>query len=224
MSPAVTSQKVRGTYSSPRQEERQKRILEVARRELAAVGYDEITMQRLAEAAEVSTKTLYNLYGSKDELLLSSVENLLQQLQEASSSRGGREGVEALMALCEVSAQQVVATPHYSEVLAKALFGADKEHRLTRILLGDTLQQAEQAFAASQQQGEIDAEADVKALAKLFTAHQWGLILAWDKGLIPLADYPEVALRSQLTTILPVCQGRLRKWLIAKAASANIPL
>ncbi len=168
MATGTTKQRIRRPYSSPRQEARQQRILEVAREEITKFGYDAITMQNLAEEAGVSTKTLYNLYGSKDELLLSAVEGLMEELREHSMLLNARDGVEYLMATCEVSAQHLVDAPHYSEVLARALFQAEKNHRLTQALLGRIRRQAEKAFAISQQQGEIDPEVDPKALADLF--------------------------------------------------------
>ena len=41
-----------------------------AREELTEKGYDGVTMEALAERAGVVKKTLYNLYGSKDDLLM----------------------------------------------------------------------------------------------------------------------------------------------------------
>lgn len=187
------------------------------------MGYDAFTMKRLAEAADVSTKTLYNLYGSRDELLVAAIEELLEELQENAKIQSAREGVERLMALCEVSAQQVVSTPQYSEVLARALLHAEKDHRLSKLLLGDTYQRAEEAFLISQKCGEITPDANIKSLAKIFTSHQWGLILTWSKGLISLEEFPQIALQSQLTTVLPVSRGKLKKILKTMAKDANIP-
>ena len=215
--------KSRGSYSSPRQEARQQHILRVAREEIAALGYDATTMQGLAEAAAVSKKTLYNLYGSKDELLLAAVENLLEEMRQRSSQIGARAGVESLMAVCEASTQFIVDHPGYAGVMAKTFFQLHEEHRLARLLVGDTRRQAEEAFTCSQQAGEIDSETDTTTLAELFTAHQWGLILAWSKGLIPLDQFSTVTLRSQITTLLPVSRGALKDWLQARAKAKNIP-
>ena len=53
--------------------ERRKRILNAAREFVARVGYDNVTMKGLAEAAGVTAPTLYNTFGSKDELLYEAV-------------------------------------------------------------------------------------------------------------------------------------------------------
>ena len=57
----------RKAYNSPRQIERQQRILATARREISRVGYEGLTMRGLAGASGVALKTLYNLNSSKDE-------------------------------------------------------------------------------------------------------------------------------------------------------------
>lgn len=224
MSTNTTKLKTRRTYSSPRQEERQRRILAVTREEIATVGYDAITMQGLADAAQVSTKTLYNLYGSKDKLLLASVEDLLAEIQEESTQQGAKAGVEMLLAQSEVSARRVLEAPNYSEVMARALFLSNKGDRLSNVLLERYCRQTEEAFEKSRQQGEMDPEADLASLASIFTAHQWGLVLSWSKGVILSEQFTQLTLRSQLTTIYPVSRGRLKKWLKTKAIANQIPL
>ena len=201
----------RGPYSSPRQEERQRRILEATRREIAALGYDAITMQGLAAASEVSTKTLYNLYGSKDELLLTAVEDLLQQIQQHPDLTGAAPGLSSLLAFFDVTNNQIVATPHYAEVMAKTLFQAERDHRLTRILLGDTRNFATQALAISIERGEVHPDIDSIAIGKILMANEWGAILMWSKGLLPLQQFSRRALESRLMTLLPVCRGRMKQ-------------
>ena len=49
--------------------ERRERILIAARKLVGEGGYDGLTMRDLARAARVSVPTLYNLFGSKDQLV-----------------------------------------------------------------------------------------------------------------------------------------------------------
>ena len=62
-------------YQSARQLKRQANILYMTRKLASEVGYDGLTMRGLAEKAEVSPKTLYNLFSSKDELLAAALED-----------------------------------------------------------------------------------------------------------------------------------------------------
>src|SRR5688500_16786813 len=55
-------------------QERRTRILEAARTLVTKHGYDGLTMRDLAAAARVSVPTLYNLFGSKDAILVTELE------------------------------------------------------------------------------------------------------------------------------------------------------
>ena len=46
-----------------------RRILDAARSLVEAGGLDELSMRRLAQEADVSVRTIYNLFGDKDGLL-----------------------------------------------------------------------------------------------------------------------------------------------------------
>ena len=62
--------KVRGRYASPAQAERRKRILRETLKLLASESPSDISMAQIAELSDVSTKTLYNLFKSRNGLLL----------------------------------------------------------------------------------------------------------------------------------------------------------
>ena len=207
MSPVSAERKPRGPYASPRQEARQRRILESTRQEITRVGYDALTMQQLAKAGDVSTKTLYNLFGSKDELLLAAVADLLGNLEQHPSMQAAGAGVPALLAFTELVGEQILETPRYAEVMARALFHAEQGHRLIEILLGNTVRVAENALVDARSHGQVDPELDVGGCARVLAAHQWGVVLLWAKGLIPLEEYRRLARNSQICSLLPICRG-----------------
>ena len=62
--------KVRGSYASPAQAERRTRILRETLKLLASESPSDISMAQIAELSDVSTKTLYNLFKSRNGLLL----------------------------------------------------------------------------------------------------------------------------------------------------------
>ncbi len=215
MSAQPATRPQRGPYSSPRQEARQRRILEVAREEISLAGYDAITMQGLAQAAEVSTKTLYNLYGTKDELLLAAVADLLGNLEQQESVMGAEPGIPMLLAFNASTAAQIVDTPQYAEVMARALFQAPVGHKLVDVLLGGAVRFAAGALRAEQTAGGFAAEIDIDALADMLVAYQWGMVLMWSKGLVPIEDIGPRSGESQLMTLLPLCTPERRRALEA---------
>lgn len=209
----------RGPYSSPRQEQRRRRILATVRAEITAAGYDALTMAQLAQASEVSTKTLYNLYGSKDELLLSAVADLLGNLEQQPQVLAAEPGLPSLLAFTDVVCDQVVAMPRYAEVMARSLFQADRDHRLVDVLLRNTQRVTLQALQAARESDQLAGNPDLQVLANLLAAHQWGMVLLWSKNLVPLAEFKFQALQSQLLSLIPVSKGRQQKVLLSRLAT-----
>lgn len=205
---------VRGPYSSPRQEARQRRILEVARREISSSGYDAITMQALAQAAGVSTKTLYNLYGTRDELLLAAVADLLGNLEQLPSVDAAQPGIPRLLAFTDAAFSQIVETPRYAEVMARSLFQAAPGHNLVDILLGSTLRVSRSALEVESEAGALAGSVNVDTLAVSLAAGQWGLVLLWSKGLVALDEMRERARDSLRMTLLPLCKPARRRELV----------
>ena len=64
---------------TPNQQARRARILEAARALVAEHGYDGMIMRDVATAAHVSPTTLYNLYNTKDELLLEALRDAVAE-------------------------------------------------------------------------------------------------------------------------------------------------
>jgi AcrR family transcriptional regulator len=211
VTPETARRAARGSYSSPRQEARQRRILEVARHEISTAGYDAITMQALALAAGVSNKTLYNLYGTKDQLLLAAVSDLLGNLEHHATVEAAEPGIPQLLAFTDVVFQQIVDTPRYAEVMARSLYQAPAGHKLVDVLLGGTVRVSERALDAEQEAGGFLATVDTGALASILAAHQWGLVLLWSKDLVTLDDIGRRARDSQRMTLLPLCTPDRRR-------------
>ena len=76
---------------TPRQEIRREKILSAARKLVASQGYEGMVMSDLAVIAGVSPTTLYNLFNTKDELLLEALRGLIVKNYErvGKVQRGG---------------------------------------------------------------------------------------------------------------------------------------
>src|SRR6185369_17952402 len=60
-------------------------------------GYDETTLAEIADAAGVSTRTIFAYFGSKEDILFASLQTMCDTVVEAVTERP--EGVDALTAL-----------------------------------------------------------------------------------------------------------------------------
>lgn len=201
----------RAIYSSPRQQERQQRILAVVREQISAVGYEALNIRDLAAASGVALKTLYNLYGSKDELLLTAVAELLDDVQRLEQVASAEPGIPRYLAHTEAVARQIVATPAYADTMARTLFQAGREHRLVDVLLGNTVRLAKENLYHAQVQGELIENLNLEESAQVLAGHQWSMVLLWNKGLIALESLPSAIRRSALQSLITLCRGGRRE-------------
>ncbi len=207
---AKTAQARRTIYSSPRQQERQQRILTVVREQITAVGYDGINVRDVAAASGVALKTLYNLYGSKDELLLAAVAELLNDVRQLEYVAGAEPGIPRLLGHTEAIATQIVETPAYADTMARTLFQAGRNHRLIDVLLGSSVRLVSENLQYAMSKGDLIETLDLKESAQVLAGHQWSIVLLWSKGLIALDSIPGAMLRSSLMSLIPLCRGARR--------------
>jgi AcrR family transcriptional regulator len=64
-------------------------------------GFDEVKVSEIAEACEVSEKTIYNYFPTKESLLFDREEDMAAMIHDALSSRDGRALTEAALAMVE---------------------------------------------------------------------------------------------------------------------------
>jgi AcrR family transcriptional regulator len=74
---------------------RREQILDAARRLIRATGGTDFPMRRLAEEAEVSLVTPYNLFGSKSGVLYALLSDSLERLDHAVDVRPSAKPVDA---------------------------------------------------------------------------------------------------------------------------------
>ncbi len=203
----------RKAYNSPRQIERQQRILATARREISRLGYEGLTMRGLAESSGVALKTLYNLYSSKDELLFAAVGDLLQDLQAMPEVADAEAGLPRSLAYTRVLGETIMREPAYADAMARALFQSPPANRLVDILLRDSIALLAGGLTEADRRGDLRSDTDIEALAQRLVAAQWGTVLLWQKGLLALAAVPAELLAGQVALLSTVCQPARRRWL-----------
>src|SRR6266508_5690707 len=78
---------------------RRRRILDAAARLVETDGLDGLTMRRLSETAGVSYATVYNLIGSKEDVLVALLRSGLEDLGAQLASVASREQIHRASAL-----------------------------------------------------------------------------------------------------------------------------
>jgi len=193
---------------TPRQESRRHRILTVARQMVADYGYKGMVMSQVAERAEVSPTTLYNLYNTKDELLLEALRELLvisyQQVGELSDVRPGWKHLVSFM---EYGASLRASEPAYAEAITDALLRAVQGDALTELLLNSVRQGFLQALTKMAEQGELQEEVDVEHLSTMLLGNYWSTFMLINKGLEGISRMKFSLVINMLSVLISVSQG-----------------
>lgn len=190
----------RKKYQSPRLLARQAQILACTRAMLAEVGYAGTTIRGLAERAGVAPGTLYNLYNSKDELVLKAVEDLLSDVARFAAEIS-QAGVPRIVALAEQSAQVIRDNPAYAEAVTRALLGSEQDDPLTQVLYGRSTSFYAAQLEIAQAKGQILDHADVAVMAVQLQAQSWGVVLAWIMGMFDIEELHRQYLRALLVIL-----------------------
>lgn len=198
------------------QQRRRERILHSTRDQLSQFGYEGLSMRELAVIADVSTSTLYNLYQSKDTLILAALEDLLANIN-AVVTETNTLGLSRFLVRVEAVADQIVETPRYAEAMGKMLFGADAEDPVVQLLIGSSLFFNKEELAEMAGCGELRQETDRNFLARSLSSTGWSTVLMWMKGYVALHDFKQEYVRNAVTMMLPyvtqTAEVRLRKLL-----------
>lgn len=206
-------------YDSPRQRERRSRILATARQMLDDEGYAGMTMRTLAERAGVASATLYNLYSSKDELVLAALDDLVTEIRHRIVAGGERPGLQTVLAHARAVAEQTIAAPAYGHAMIRMLFSSGPSEPVTFMLFergrGELVEHLEIAI----RNGELRDDLDLERVSYRCQEQLWGTVLAWDHGI--LGDDPFVAELevTRIVTLMPVATPAGRRALEARLAA-----
>jgi AcrR family transcriptional regulator len=195
--------------------ERRRRILAMARKQLAKHGYDGLTMRDLAEAARVSVPTLYNLFGGKDAILASamaeSVERVASLTVPADTTFFGRAmiGFDAGMTMI------AEAPDFYRRLIPLFMTSPEAQPIRHRTEAGFHMLMTANLTAA-RDAGQLATWAEPRVVA----GHMWGQYMAaflhWGVGGCDLDEFRIIALSGICHILLGVARGRFADEVEAK--------
>ena len=210
---AANSSPTRAKPGTPRQQERRQRILDTARLALSEHGYEGLNMRKLAVTAGVSPTTLYNLFDSKDSLLLAALSEMLQNI-EWDVSATEASGIKRVLARAEAVTTQMNNHPAYAEAMAMMLINASPNDPIVQILLNSALGETGMRIDEMLELGEIYPDINREGLLRRLATGGWAAILLWQKKIIPAeqlgAQYRENLLASMWPVMTPEAQATWR--------------
>lgn len=171
-----------------------------------------VTTERIAELAEVSVATVYNLVGTREQLLLALVDRLIEDLV-ASAPAEPQDPLAAMRALLTGAVEVLVARPAaYRRVVLELTAAAS-------VVVHTKLSPSVLAAAAvrhAQAKGMVRNDLDPDALAAQVYLSFNGALLRWAVGALSDAGFRAAALHGLVTVLAAGATGRHRSRLLVE--------
>ncbi len=197
---------------TPKQEDRRRRILSAARKMVADYGYDGMVMSEVAETAGVSPTTLYNLYNTKDELLLEALRDLLvENYQQFDQQLPPERGWHYLHRVVQNGAMLRHSEPAYGEAIVNALLRSVPGDALTQLLFDNVREDFHFSLQKMAERGELQPDVNIKHLAVILLGNYWSTFLLVSKGAERLTRIKLSLEINMLSVLMAASQGKVRE-------------
>ena len=205
--------KIRGKYASPAQAERRKRILRETLKLLASESPSDISMAQIAELSDVSTKTLYNLFKSRNGLLLAAAAQTRADTQNSANVMSAPAGISRILELTRRTMDTFEKSPEFMESAMSVVVGISAEEEAEHHRVGITQQWFYEALLIAESEDQLLPGTDCLQLSQLLSASQWGVTLMWQKGLISTDTLQRQAIIKHCVDLMPFCETETANWL-----------
>lgn len=115
-------------YASALMADRKSRILSEAQRLLDEQGVTGFTIRELSRRADVAQRTLYNVFGSKEDIIVSAIETYHATLQMPQNAPV--ENLEQELEVIEAAAKVVISLRRYSTAMVDVFFSPAVDPRI----------------------------------------------------------------------------------------------
>ena len=184
-------------------DERRERILEAARGLIESRGYQGLTMRDLARISGVTVPTVYNLIGSKEEVLFATVEEQTRHfVADLERARGD------LIAVVDATVSQLLRRPRYYRALVLVLLGTEPADPSRRHVAGAVAREIAIALSKLSKAGDLAGWVDLAALGERLHAHLDMTSIEWARGGLSAASLRATARFEAATTMRGVTSGK----------------
>jgi len=185
--------------------ERRERILESAREIVAERGFAGLTIRDLAQAAGVTAPTIYNLIGSKDQVLVAAVAEQTERFL-----RGIERAAGDVVPIVDANIRELRRMPRYYRSLLRLMMtseAAEPARRTVSVALGGQLRSALGELA---EEGGVEEWVDLDALTQQIAGVLWASSLAWANEWITDAAFERQERLGVAYLMLGVTRGAAR--------------
>jgi AcrR family transcriptional regulator len=201
--------------------ERRERILDVAREMIAASGYEALTMRDLARAARLTVPTIYNLIGSKEEVLFAAIEEQTARFRADIEAAKAISPAARLILVVESCTRELLRLPGYYRTLLRLLLASDAARVLRHQVHTALVRELERGLETLQAKGGLATWVEPAALAPRLAGQIANTSLQWVAGAVGDERLTATATYDVCLVLLGVARGRARAELEKQAHAAQ---
>lgn len=157
--------------------DRRRRIVDAARAIIRETGETGLSMRALAERAQVSVTTPYNLLGSKGRVLEQLVDEDFKIFLKAFEKSRPESGLDQIFEVVVLSCKYYREEPAYHRAVMGEMYLPNSD--TASLFGGDRLKLWRDVIATASEQGDIRNDIDLETLRGCLNLHFTSVLLAW---------------------------------------------
>ena len=206
--------------------ERRARIVAAAQEIIGERGYAALTMRDLARASRVTVPTIYNLIGSKEEVLVAAVADRTQHYVARLTASVALPPCERVLAIVDAVSDEFLDVPNYYRAMLGLIYASPAAASLRVRTSREVQQPLARALEELAAAGELAEWASPQALANQIESLAQVASLRWATGGISDEEMRVSSTYATALLLLGVCSGHARALLeqVARRAQAARPV
>lgn len=157
-------------------------------------------MRKIAQETNVSTNTLYGIYGSKETLVLYTVSEIFSFLSEQEVVH--EAGLERFLSRLTSIAQAFEDYPDLTKAMTTLLFQGSSNTALNEVLLDRAVTARSISLREMVEMKQLDKDFDIDFHARALVSLLWGTALFWIRGQLDTKDIRSELVRTGMHQIL----------------------
>ena len=188
---------------------RRARILMAARGLIVDEGVDGLNMRALAEAAETSVATLYNLVGSKEEILLALLDQSFDTLSASAAAVNESDPIARTLSIVEAACEQFIEDALFYKHLLRGLHSIEHGHSPSKPIL-KIWKLAEDSVQAAIDAGECEDWFAARISSQQILAVFSNMLRLWSIGRIDDTIFKAQCLTGTTMALLAIAKPHRR--------------
>lgn len=197
-------------------QKRRNRILIAARGMIVDEGVAGLSMRALADSAEVSVATLYNLLGSKEEILYALLDQSYETLNMTAAAVTDLDAIARAEAIVDASVDQFLSDADFYKRLMRGIQGIETGERASSSVL-KIWALAEKAVADGMADGLLRNSVPARLIAQMILSSYSGALRHWVIGRVDNDTFKAQARMGLALSLLSVATDDTRPRLEGRA-------